>query len=263
MESLDVWPQPEHPLWALESAIAPWRIELEAQILRWADDYDLLDDGVARRRLADTNLGELIARSYPAIHHRNIEAVAGWFTWAFVIDDCYESLVGRPADEYDELTARTLRVLTPDASILPQTDSRLDALLAQVWNQLAVSRSEPWRIRFTLHMMHFLSAFKYEALNRRHRHMPGVLPYTQLRRASGGITTSLDLLEVAHSSEVPPLLHETEQLGAMFNRASDFVVWVNDIISLRKEVAAGETTNGVLILAKERNFTLQKAIDSV
>ncbi|MFF0146495.1 hypothetical protein ATK36_3699 [Amycolatopsis sulphurea] len=249
-------PPPGHPLLGFRSAISPHVAELEGHILAWAERYAVLDNARARDKLARTRLGELVARAYPTILPARLEAVAGWFTWAFVIDDCYENDAG----PYDEPAAQTLRVLVrelkPDA-----THTRLDALLADVWHRLAAGMSTAWRLRFTQHMAHFLAAFKYEALNRQVRHVPDLLGYQQLRRASGGITPSLDLLEVATGQEVPGLLHEFEQARAMFNRASDVVVWVNDIVSLRKELAAGETTNGVLVLAEEHHVELPEAID--
>ncbi|MFE0425624.1 hypothetical protein ACFW15_25095, partial [Streptomyces sp. NPDC058953] len=259
---LDLWPRPGHPLLTLQPHISPWEEQLEAAVMNWADAYDLLDSPAARDRLARSHLGALIARSYPAMGLHRAEAVAGWFTWAFVIDDCHDRQPEGTID-YDSSAFRILRLLTPDATLPPTTASRLDAILARVWHDLARDRSAAWRMRFTLHMTHFLAAFKYESLNRRHHHTPGLLGYTQLRRASGGITPSLDLLEVASDREIPPLLHESDQFQTMFNRASDVVVWVNDIVSLRKELVAGETTNGVLVLARERGCGLQDAIDAV
>ncbi|MGW1738413.1 terpene synthase family protein [Nocardia sp. NPDC001965] len=233
---------------------------IEQAILDWAEEFRLLDNARSRERLARTHLGELVARSYPRIDPARIHAVAGWFTWAFVIDDCYDNPVGG----YDAAVAGMVRTLTPDGSAAPAPASRLDALLAQVWSAPAADRSPFWRMRFTQHMIHFVTAFKYEGINRARKHTPSLLGYTQLRRVSGGITPSLDLLEVAVDREVSPLLHETEQLHTMFNRSADVVVWVNDVVSLSKELAAGETTNGVLVLAKERGLdNLQDAVDAV
>ncbi|WP_086824753.1 hypothetical protein [Allokutzneria sp. NRRL B-24872] len=258
---LHPWPEPDHPLLAITPVVSAHRAELERHILAWADDYDLLDDAQARAKLAGTRLGELVARSYPLIEPERLRAVAGWFTWAFVIDDCFDgdSLAG---SDHDAVAGRMLLVLTPDASRAPAT-TRLDALLSEVWHGLAADRSPAWRMRFSLHMTHFLAAFKYESLNRGTGHTPELRGYAQLRRSSGGITPSLDLLEAATGREVPALLHETDQLRAMYNHAADVVVWVNDIVSLRKELVAGETTNGVLVLARERGGGLQDAVDAV
>ncbi|GAA1994420.1 terpene synthase family protein [Amycolatopsis minnesotensis] len=250
-------PPPWHPLRGLDSAISPHVAELEAHIIGWADRYALLDDARARDKLARTRLGELVARTYPTILPARLEAVSGWFTWAFVIDDCFD----RCAGQYDETAARTLRVLAGDREP-GAAETRLEAQLADVWHRLTAGMGLTWRTRFTQHMAHFLAAFKYEAFNRRTRRVPDLLGYRQLRRASGGITPSLDLIEVASGLEVPALLHEFEQTRAMFDRAADVVVWVNDIVSLRKELAAGETTNGVLVLAAEREIGLPEAVDA-
>ncbi|GHH56616.1 terpene synthase family protein [Lentzea cavernae] len=249
-------PPPGHPLLDFRPEISPLADVIERSILEWADEFDLLDDERARRKLAGTHLGELVARAYPRIEPGGVRAVAGWFTWAFVIDDCYDHPVGGHAEALERL----LRVLTPDGREAPDVRTRLDAVLARVWAELARDRSPLWRMRFTQHMAHFVAAFKYESLNRAQHHTPDLLGYTQLRRASGGITPSLDLLEVANGEEVPALLHETEQLRTMFDRASDVVVWVNDIVSLPKELANGETTNGVLVLAKARGLDPRGAV---
>lgn len=258
LSDLRLAPDPGHPLLRIESQMSEHVETIERAILAWADGFTLLDSERSRDRLARTRLGELVARSYPKIDISRVHAVAGWFTWAFVIDDCYDNPVGH----YDETTERILRLLTPDAT-LAAASTPLDALLAEVWHQLAANRSVHWRMRFTQHMAHFLAAFKYESLNRQHGHTPDLLAYTQLRRSSGGITPSLDLLEVAIDQEVQPLLHETEQLRTMYNRAADVVVWVNDIVSLPKELVAGETTNGVLVLAYDQGLDVQGGIDAV
>ncbi|MFE3753100.1 hypothetical protein ACFXO9_02220 [Nocardia tengchongensis] len=41
-----------------------------------------------RERLAGTRLGELNARTSPFVREDCLESLAGWFTWAFVIEDC-------------------------------------------------------------------------------------------------------------------------------------------------------------------------------
>ncbi|GLY46866.1 hypothetical protein [Lentzea sp. NBRC 102530] len=249
-------PPPGHPLLDLRPEISPLRDVIEQSILDWADEFDLLDGEQARRKLARTHLGELVARAYPRIEPDRVRAIAGWFTWAFVIDDCYDRPVGGHADA----VTRLLHVLTPDGTEATTVRTRLDGALARVWSELARDRSPLWRMRFTQHMVQFVAAFKYEALNRGHRHTPSLVSYTQLRRASGGITPSLDLLEAATGQEVPALLHESEQLRTMFDRASDVVVWVNDIVSLPKELRNGETTNGVLVLAQARGLDPQSAV---
>ncbi|RSN39904.1 hypothetical protein DMC64_36900 [Amycolatopsis sp. WAC 04197] len=253
---LRIWPPPEHTLLQLPDLLSPYAGQLEQRILRWADEFEVLDDDRARAKLEHTRLGELIARSYPHVTADRLDALAGWFLWAFVIDDCYDDLVG----DYDAAAERVLSVLRGER-VAGMT--RLDALLARVTELVVDGRSRHWRARFEQHMGQFLAGFKYEAVNRAGGRTPNLLGYTQLRRATGGITPSLDLLEVASGHEVPALLHETEQFRILFNRAADVVVWVNDVVSLEKELRSGETSNGVLVLRQEMNLPTQGAIDAV
>lgn len=281
---LRLLPPPDHALYRLPARMSPHRQELERLILEWADRYGLVDGPRARRRLADTHLGELIARCYPHLRAERLAPLAGWFTWAFVIDDLYDGRECAKAARAAGHTRTTLRMLAalPTLSGEPphppprtrartrtRTGARTHALpplaveLAEVWRRLAARQSIQWQLRFITHMGQFLDAFRYEAANRERRHVPALSGYTQLRRASGGITPSLDLLEYAAGQEVPALLHESEQLRTMVNKAADVVVWVNDVLSLRKELAVGEVTNGVLAVGRELGCGMQDAIDHV
>ncbi|MFJ8621910.1 hypothetical protein ACIRD3_03575 [Kitasatospora sp. NPDC093550] len=280
---LRLLPDPDHALYRLPARMSPHREELERLILEWADRYRLVDGPRARQRLADTHLGELIARCYPHLRAERLAPLAGWFTWAFVIDDLYDGYASAEAAGHTRTTLRMLAALSlrpagpapaddaPPAGDAPRADDAPPAgdsppladELAEVWRRLADRQSTRWQLRFITHMGQFLDAFRYEAVNREHRHVPALSGYTQLRRASGGITPSLDLLEYAAGLEVPALLHESEQLRTMVNKASDVVVWVNDVLSLRKELVVGEVTNGVLAVSRELGCGLQDAIDHV
>ncbi|GAB7184256.1 hypothetical protein ATKI12_4087 [Kitasatospora sp. Ki12] len=270
---LRLLPDPDHVLYQLPPRMSPYREELERLILEWADRYGLVDGPRARKRLADTHLGELIARCYPDLRAERLSPLAGWFTWAFVIDDLYDDWAPTDAADDTRTTLRMLAALTlrsaepsPPAGDAPPPAGDAPPLadeLAEVWRRLAGRQSIQWQLRFITHMGQFLDAFRYEAVNREHRHVPALSGYAQLRRVSGGITPSLDLLEYAAGLEVPALLHESEQLRTMVDKASDVVVWVNDVLSLQKELVVGEVTNGVLAVSRELGCGIQDAIDHV
>lgn len=273
-DDLRLLPGPDHILYRLPPRMSPYRADLELLILEWADRFGLVDGPRARRRLADTHLGELIARCYPHLRAERLAPLAGWFTWAFVIDDLYDGCASAEAAGHARATlgvlaaSCSLRPGGPAPAPPPDRSSPPDAPplvveLAEVWRRLAAHQSLQWQLRFIAHMGQFLDAFGYEAVNREHRHVPSLGGYTQLRRASGGITPSLDLLEYAAGLEVPALFHESEQLRTMVNKSADVVVWVNDVLSLKKELAVGEVTNGVLAVSRELCCGIQDAVDHV
>ncbi|MEC3953701.1 hypothetical protein VMT65_11710 [Nocardia sp. CDC153] len=260
---LDCLPPPEHPLFALPARISPHRARLERLILDWADAFELLETPRQRERLAGTRLGELVARAFPFVRADRLEPLAGWFTWAFVIDDWYDGPGGAATHGHERALAQVLAALPVDGCHTGEYDAGLVRQLAAVWRLLAAPQSVSWRLRFIDDMAGFMESFAYEAINRRSRHVPKVLPYAQLRRQSGGITPCLRLLEYAAGLEVPGVIQRSDPFRRMFDHTADVVVWVNDVLSLRKELAIGEVSNGVLAVAAERRCDLQTAIDAV
>lgn len=254
-------PPADHPLLQLEPAISLYRRDLEELIFATVARHGLISGDAGWARLRGTHLDELIARAYPLIRPDRLETMAAWFAWAFVIDDCFDGMAGRGRVKAAEVGARMLAAMpmgAPGAMSL----GPLERALEQVWQGLS-GQSIWWKMRYSIHMGHFLDAFEHEMANRIAEHTPPLSAYGPLRRASGGITPCLDLIEFAYAVDVPSLLHESEPLREMSNRAADVVVWVNDIISLPKELAVGETTNGVLAMAAERGLGMQDAIGAV
>ncbi|WP_433593724.1 hypothetical protein [Nocardia sp. CA-145437] len=92
---LDTLPPPGYPILALPVRVSRYGNRLESPILDWADSYRLVETTRQRQRLAGTQLGELIARTFPFVGEDRLEPLAGWFTWAFVIDDWYDGPIGR------------------------------------------------------------------------------------------------------------------------------------------------------------------------
>ncbi|APB00201.1 terpene synthase family protein [Nocardia seriolae] len=260
LTELEIVPPPGHPILALPVRVSPFGARLERHTLEWADSYQLLETARQRERLAGTRLGELIARAFPFVREDRLEPLAGWFTWAFIIDDWYDGPGGEVIDGHDRMLTQVLDALPVDGRHRVTHPGTLFRQLAAVWTRMAGPQSVQWRLRFVDCMAAFMESFGYEAINRRAAVTPGVVSYTQLRRQSGGITPCLNLLEYAAGLEVPGIIRRSDPFQRMFNCAADAVVWVNDVVSLRKELAIGEVTNGVLALAAERRCGLPEAV---
>src|SRR4029079_10171473 len=62
-------------------------------------------------------------------------------------------------------------------------------------------------------------------------------------------------------SELPEAVHGSPELRALRRAAGNAICWINDLFSLRKELARGETNNLVVVLQRAHRCSLQEAID--
>ncbi|MFH9069887.1 terpene synthase family protein [Streptomyces alboflavus] len=264
LDALRIFPGPDHLLYRLPSRTEPDGHRLDDLVRHWADACGLLEDASAHKRLGDAAVGDLITSCYPGLRPDRAAPLAGWISWLFVIDDYYDRLDVQGEEYPDTLTEEIIDALPVEPrGHIRHHEAPLARELARLWRHIAPQLSRWWRMRFATHVAHFLTAFRHERMHRREGLPPGLRAYAELRRASSSVTACLDLLEYATGREVPSLLHETRQLRTMFGKATDVVAWVNDVVSLRKELGIGDTNNGIVVVRRELGLDTQGAIDHV
>jgi hypothetical protein len=132
-----------------------------------------------------------------------------------------------------------------------------------LWRRVADGRSRLWRHRFRDHWADYLPAYHREAVIRARGSLPGFFTFLRCRRDSIGVQPCLDLVERIGRYTLPDEFHSGFPLAAMRRLTADVVLFVNDIVSLDKEVAAGDVNNSVLVLREERGCTLPQALHAV
>ena len=70
----------------------------------------------------------------------------------------------------------------------------------------------------------------------------------------------LDLIDVALRVDLPSHVYESQELQTLRLITANMVCWVNDLYSLPKELAHGDTLNLVVILQNAYNCSLEDAI---
>jgi 5-epi-alpha-selinene synthase len=119
-------------------------------------------------------------------------------------------------------------------------------------------------------MLHFIRAVEecwnswvWEATNRAKDMTPDVATYINMRPLTVALYPCLALLEIAEGIALPPEVWEHSVVRELELRTSSAVGWANDIISLKKELAEGESHNLVLLLHSQEGLPLQKAVERV
>jgi len=84
-----------------------------------------------------------------------------------------------------------------------------------------------------------------------------------MRRDAGAIWPSFDLIEWVAGAALPPSVYFSSCYQQLLLAAADVVCWTNDLLTLDKELAHGDTQNLILVINHDRGGTLQDAIDEV
>lgn len=72
-----------------------------------------------------------------------------------------------------------------------------------------------------------------------------------------------DLVEALHHAEVPVAIAETGCWRQMVTAANDLTAWTNDLLSVSREVAAGESTNYAIVLRRTTGCDIEEAVRQV
>ncbi|EJD00897.1 terpenoid synthase [Fomitiporia mediterranea MF3/22] len=124
--------------------------------------------------------------------------------------------------------------------------------------------SEAVRERFISHCISYIDATATEARLRADNEVLSIEEYTKLRRENGGVRTCFDLIEAVLGITLPAEVFDDPNFMRIYFAAVDMICWSNDIYSYPIEYAQGlETCNVITVLMKEKNLSVQGAMDHV
>ncbi|MCB1985046.1 MAG: hypothetical protein H6936_12395 [Burkholderiales bacterium] len=242
--------------------ISPFADKVHAHTLEWVQNFQLVTEEKAFKRLRLSKFGRLAARAYPDAALDRLEIISDWNTWLFVIDDqCDESGLGKHPDQLSNLHNRSLEILSGYPT--EPNDVPLILALEDIYRRLKPLSSQAWLLRFAKSASEYFEATFWEAQNRFYRRWPSTDSYTLMRPFSGGLYTDIDLIEIAEKINIPCIARAHPRLTELANLTNNVVCWSNDIISLRKEQAHGDMHNMVMVMQHELKISLQESVNLV
>jgi len=201
--------------------------------------------------------GRLVGRMYPGADRERSRVIGQAVLWLFLYDDYLA-----PADPATEqrrsrlmadLVAQTLDGALrerPMAPVGPLWDLRGD-LVAAVGPQ--------WWQRCASDVRDFAEAIHREACSRSRLQPPAPDEYLELRRGTSGWALLTDLVELAAGTQLSPGVVAQPVYGDLRWAAGDVACAINDLLSLEKELRAGEFHNLVLVIQQARGCDREKA----
>jgi germacradienol/geosmin synthase len=205
------------------------------------------------------------AWNYPDAVVGELNLITDWHVWGFFLDDEFVAHYGRGGDP-----ARTRRFLDRMTALLPVfgvaavvPENPLERALADLWPRTAHTRSPDWRRRFAGHVRNMTASAVVEMSNVASDRIPDAITYAAMRRETGGMDFSACLVEHARGVEVSSGIDRTRAVRVLKDAFADSDLWRNDIVSFDKEIAEGQTNNGVLVVRQLLGGDLQEAVDRV
>jgi germacradienol/geosmin synthase len=205
------------------------------------------------------------AWNYPDAVVSELSLVTDWHVWGFFLDDEFVAHYDRGGDPalaqrfLDRLTA--LMPVFGVSAVVPENP--LERALADLWPRTGYTKSPDWRRRFSGHVRNMAASAVVEMSNVAAEHVPDAVTYTAMRRETGGMDFSACLVEHTRGVEVPSGINRARAIRVLKDTFADSDLWRNDIVSFDKEMAEGQTNNGVLVMAQLLGGDLQEAVERV
>jgi hypothetical protein len=251
---------------AISCPFSPWinpHVDaVHAQLVQWVRDFHLVQGEAALQRFARSRLAWLAARCHPNANHEELVVIAKWHVWVFLFDDHFDDSERGSQPEYMEPALQHFLSVLSDPAAAPQ--GPLAEALADLWARIVLLTTPQWQKRFIKDLAEYFHAALVEARWRAQGGPPPDLEvYITNRDKAGGVMPALDILEIPRHINLPSSLPASPAVQTLRRAACRFICWVNDLYSLRKELATDEGMNTILVIKQVYQCTLQQAVDRI
>lgn len=238
-----------------------------AHLDRWTRSTGLVHRDSARERFEQADFGAFVGMVYPTANAENLDLVADWFVWLFLVDDQLDDgHLGRSPDRVRDVVA-LMRAVVQGTGAGPLPDEELPAAvvaLADLWERTTPNAAAHWLRRFAWHLITYLTtATTWEAGNRAKGVVPSEETYIAKRRHTGAIHVCMDLIEIVAGIEAPESIHNDQRFIVALEASCNVVCWANDVYSYEKEQVLGEIHNLVHLVRHHRGYGEQQALEHV
>lgn len=221
--------------------------------------------GWSEERMRRADIPLLIALVHPDADRVDLEQITDFYTWSFFVDDAFVQTFTRMRDRAagKAYLARLGALLEPVGAPQPDDADPAERGLADVWARLAPRIAPALRERLRMDVLGTFDCWLWEVAAAAEERLAEPIDYVEMRRLTVGGYWGIDLILHTLRIELPARIAGARPVRVLDEVFCDTIALRNDIISLRKEVAEGETNNGVLVVEAALGYGTQRAVDLV
>jgi hypothetical protein len=216
------------------------------------------------KTLSDIYIGEYAGRLYPEASRQELDLAVRYFLVFFWHDDwvAERDRAGqfRSAAALTSVYDRALAVF--DGAPAVPGDLLLTLLVQHLARGLDSFSRPEYSARFRHALEQYLRAYVWKVDHLRHGDVPALAVYRRMRRLVVGTLPMLELHPVIFRLPVPARLLGHPIVRQLTHMLVNYIAWVNDVLSLGRELAEGSTVNLVRVLCHERGLSLQQGVDA-
>ncbi|CAG8487292.1 16173_t:CDS:1 [Cetraspora pellucida] len=235
-------------------------LKTEKHCYEWAKKFDLIMEKTADKKFKGSKFGLLICYIFPTVSFERRCLAIDFFNWLFFVDDLVDNkkdLKDNP--EKIKIELDKFKTILDNKSLPGVLQSSISIALWDVWSRMKKITSEKWQLKFRNTVLLYFDACYLNALNKRSHNLPNsVEEYSKIRRHSGAVMTSFNLIEPLLEIQIS---QNNIDLQNLVNYCNDHICFINDLYSLKKELTKGEVDNIIVILQHSNHYSLREAID--
>lgn len=232
----------------------------EQALVVWGRRLGLIPNDQIEQRLRGVRIGWLMARVYPQLSRADLQLMTQWTTWGFICDDMSGSA------PFGDDPERLMALQQPLRAVLRGSAPRPDdhPLCWGLWDlrQRLLAKTTPdGLLRYQHSVEQFFDACLWEATNRALRTVPDAATYIAMRPLSGAVFTFTELFGIVEELPFPAEVRSHPLVERLTLMANNVVCWINDLLSLHKELESGDVHNLVVVLRHEHQISWQEAAE--
>ncbi len=229
---------------------------------KWVWDNQLITNIIAFNRFCMANIGELAGWTYPTANEEQLQIVADWCAWLFILDDmCDNTDFGRNYQRISGLHNRFLDILT-GANASPEDSAFVHTLVQLRDRTRPLAKEHQWE-RFVTKIAACFAGCRWEANNRINNLVPDLHAYIENRPYIGGIYAYIELICIASQLDISFTTYLDDPLWNITKLANRTVCWSNDLLSYSREHLHGDYHNIILILQHSKTYINMNPVDYV
>lgn len=236
--------------------INPEYSAMEEYAARVIDEYTELEPDLIKK-FKKAGMGELIARFFPYAPPKKLETIIRYLVFTFVIEDTYSRL------PYDELQVKCerLAVFLEDGIVLPDDVMAIRQLKCCLNEAKALNATPSWLRRFARHNNEFIQSILTETTyykDSKPIRYPSIPECLRYREDQVAAYPFIDYVELIQGFVLPEAIAEHPYIQRLWKLITHFVIYVNDLYSIEKDIYNEEIMNIVLVMQHQEQATMEE-----